>query len=77
LPHILATPASYIGLMGSGRRWQQTRRRLLAEGVSSADLDRVHAPIGVEIEAETPAEIAVSILAEVIHHERASDRDPD
>jgi xanthine dehydrogenase accessory factor len=76
LPLVLATPAPYIGLMGSERRWSETRRRLLEAGVAEADLQRVHAPIGVEIQAETPAEIAVSILAEVIGHDRGGDQWP-
>lgn len=70
LPLLLATPAPTIGLMGSSRRWATTREKLLAAGVDEADLGRVHTPIGVEIAAETPAEIAVSVLAEVIGHER-------
>jgi xanthine dehydrogenase accessory factor len=70
LPLILATPAPFVGLMGSDRRWHETRARLTAAGVSEADLARVHTPVGLEIRAETPAEIAVSILAQVIAHER-------
>lgn len=72
LPHLLSMPVGYIGLMGSNRRWETTRNGLVGLGVSNADLDRVHAPIGVEIHAETPEEIAVSILAQVI----AQRRDP-
>ena len=70
LPNLLATPARYIGLMGSARRWETTRDGLIAAGVSEANLARVHAPIGIEISAETPEEIAVSILAEVIGDRR-------
>lgn len=70
LPALLATPSPYIGLMGSSRRWAKTRKLLEDKGMDAADLDRVHSPIGLEISAETPAEIAVSILAEVIGHER-------
>ena len=70
LPALLATPAPYIGLMGSSRRWETTRKLLIDAGVSADSLARVHSPIGVEIAAETPAEIAVSILAEVIGEER-------
>lgn len=70
LPALLATPASYIGLMGSERRWGTTRALLVDAGVSESDLLRVQSPIGMEIAAETPAEIAVSILAQVIEHER-------
>lgn len=73
IPALLATRAAYIGLMGSARRWDTTREKLLASGVAADALARVRAPIGVEIHAETPAEIAVSILAEVIgHHRRES-----
>ena len=72
LPALLGTPVPTIGLMGSNRRWSTTRKRLVEAGIAEADLDRVHSPIGVEIAAETPAEIAVSILAEVIGHERGS-----
>ena len=70
LPALLASPAPYVGLMGSNRRWETTRKRLAETGLSEADLDRVQSPIGVEIAAETPAEIAVSIMAEVIASER-------
>ncbi len=70
LPVLLATPAPYIGLMGSKRRWDTTATKLREAGIDAADLERVHAPIGLEIAAETPSEIAVSILAEVIGNER-------
>ena len=71
LPTVIATPARYIGLMGSERRWAKTRAKLVEGGASEADLERIHSPIGVEINAETPEEIAVSILAEVIGDRRA------
>ncbi len=70
LPVLLGTEASYIGLMGSNRRWSTTRTKLAETGITGPSLDRIKAPIGVEIAAETPAEIAVSILAEVIAHRR-------
>jgi xanthine dehydrogenase accessory factor len=53
-------------MMGSDRRWAETKRLLLEDGLNADDLARIHAPIGLEIEAETPAEIAVSIMAEII-----------
>jgi xanthine dehydrogenase accessory factor len=55
--------------MGSRRRWDMTRDRLAAAGV--ADLERIHSPIGIDLNAETLEEIAVSILAEVISVNRA------
>ena len=70
LPALLATDAGYVGVMGSERRWATTRARLEAEGVDPAALDRVHAPIGIEMGAETPEEIALSIMAEVVAHRR-------
>lgn len=72
LPQLFATPARYIGLMGSSRRWETTRAGLADAGVSQADLDRVQTPIGVEIQAETPEEIAVSIMAAVIADRRGT-----
>lgn len=71
LPSLIATPARYIGLMGSRRRWDTTHDLLIEAGVSESDLEKVHTPIGIEIQAETPEEIAVSIMAEVIGHRRA------
>ncbi len=72
LPHILATSVGYVGLMGSHRRWDTTRAKLDGLGVTAANLDRVRSPIGIDISAETPEEIAVSILAEVIEHRSES-----
>ena len=66
LPKLLASPAAYIGVIGSRRRWAETRRLLLADGLAEAALSRLHSPIGLELNAETPEEIAVSIMAEII-----------
>ncbi len=66
LPGLLETPATYIGVIGSRRRWTLTRTALLAAGIPEAKINRVHSPIGLELNAETPEEIAVSILAEII-----------
>jgi xanthine dehydrogenase accessory factor len=64
--HALRTPARYIGMIGSKRKVAGVLGRLREHGFSDADLARVHAPIGVDIEAETVEEIAVSIVAELI-----------
>jgi xanthine dehydrogenase accessory factor len=66
LPTLLDTPAAYLGVIGSKRRWAETRKQLLEAGVVEEKLARVHTPIGLDIHAETPEEIAVSILAEII-----------
>jgi xanthine dehydrogenase accessory factor len=70
LPPLLQTSARYIGLMGSTRRWDTTRQALVDQGIAPTELDRIRAPIGVEIQAETPEEIAVSILAQVVANRR-------
>lgn len=66
LPLLAQSPAPYIGVMGSRRRWAETKKLLLADGLSEADLARFHSPLGLELNAETPKEIAVSVLAEII-----------
>jgi xanthine dehydrogenase accessory factor len=66
LPVLLDSDAAYIGIIGSQRRWQTTRNKLLEIGYPAEKLDRVRSPIGLELHAETPEEIAVSILAEII-----------
>ncbi len=76
LPQLLATPAAFIGVMGSRRRWQETRRQLLADGLPAERLTGVNAPIGLEINAESPAEIAVSIIAQIIMAQRGGDGRP-
>lgn len=71
LPALVATPARYIGVMGSRNRWRNTYDHLIAEGVDAERLDRLHVPIGLDLNAETVEEIAVSILSEVIETNRA------
>jgi xanthine dehydrogenase accessory factor len=69
---IVDKPAAYIGMLGSKRRVITVIDNLKKQGASEAALARVHAPIGVEIHAETPQEIAVSIMAEIIAVRRAN-----
>ena len=66
----LKTRAAYIGLIGSRRRVLQAFRILLNEGFTEGQLEKVNAPIGLRIGAETPDEIAVSIMAEIIQQRR-------
>ena len=68
LEQVLRTPATYIGCIGSRKKVALTRERLAAAGFSQQDIDRVHAPIGLPILAETPEEIAISVAAEMIRH---------
>lgn len=66
LQQVIAQPARYIGMIGSRRRTTTIRERLKREGVAPELLRRVHAPIGLDIGALTPEEIAVAILAEIV-----------
>lgn len=66
----LRTPARYIGLVGSRTKVAVFRARLREKGFSEEDLDRVVCPCGLDIGAETPEEIAVSILGELIARRR-------
>ena len=72
LPLLLAGPARSIGVLGSRRRWQETRTELLARGASEQELDRVKTPIGLDLGARTPREIALAIIGEIL----ASRREP-
>lgn len=66
LPALLASQAAFIGVIGSRRRWVTTRKALLDAGVPEEQIKRVVSPMGLELNAETPEEIAVSIMAEII-----------
>jgi xanthine dehydrogenase accessory factor len=66
LPSLLESQAGYIGVIGSRKRWSETVKSLNEVGISDEQLKRVHSPIGLEIGAETPEEIAISIMAEVL-----------
>ncbi len=71
IPPLLDTPVRSIGVMGSKRRWIITSKKLQDGGIAESDLHRVDAPIGVEINAETPEEIALSIMGQIITERRA------
>jgi xanthine dehydrogenase accessory factor len=62
----LPSPAFYVGALGSRTTQAKRRQRLLDEGMTEAELDRLRGPIGLEIEAHTPEEIALSIMAEIV-----------
>lgn len=66
LPDLLKSDAAYIGVIGSKRRWLTTVKALKEDGISDELIAKVHSPIGLELNAETPEEIAVSIMAEIL-----------
>jgi xanthine dehydrogenase accessory factor len=66
LPLLLASPARFIGVLGSRRRWQATRRALLARGLPEEALGRVKSPVGLDLGAETPREIALAVMGEIV-----------
>ena len=62
----LNSPAFYIGALGSKKTHQQRLNRLLEEGVSEKELDRIHAPVGLDLGGRLPEEIALSIVAQIV-----------
>jgi xanthine dehydrogenase accessory factor len=66
----LATPAGYIGALGAKRTNAERAEHLRAAGVSEEALARIHAPIGLDIGARTPEEVAVAVAAEIVSLQR-------
>ena len=66
LTHVLRSGAKYLGCIGSRRKLKLCRDRLLENGFTAAEYSRLHAPIGLDIGAQTPEEIAISVAAEMI-----------
>lgn len=62
----LPSPAFYVGALGSKTTQAKRRQRLLEEGLADSELERLHGPIGLDIGAGTPEEIAMSIMAEIV-----------
>ncbi len=71
---IAEKPHAYIGMIGSRRRVAMVKDSLREEGVSAEILDRLYSPIGLKIGAETPEEIGVSIMAEIIQVKNSGER---
>ena len=66
---------AFIGMIGSRRRVKATLERIAESGIPQDLVDQVHAPLGMDIAAETPEEIAVSIIAEIVRERRSGARD--
>jgi xanthine dehydrogenase accessory factor len=71
LRHAVKAKPAYIGLLGSRNKRKEHTKQLKAEGLPEADVEKVKGPIGLEIETETPEEIAISIVAELIQQKRS------
>ncbi len=67
---VVESSAAYVGMIGSKRRVRAVLQHLVEEGIPADAAERVHTPIGLDIGAETPEEIAVSIMAEIIQSRR-------
>lgn len=74
LEQILPKTWAYVGMMGSKGRTELVRKRMAQKGFDPARIDAVHAPIGLDIGAQTPEEIALSILAQIVSVYRKSQR---
>jgi xanthine dehydrogenase accessory factor len=70
LQRVVGSPAPYIGMIGSRRRVLLVFQRLAEQGVPQRFVDRIYAPIGLDIGARTPEEIALAILAEIVNVRR-------
>lgn len=77
LMEALLSPAIYVGALGSVRTAAKRRERLAALDIPSAAIDRLHAPVGLDIGAKTPAEISIAILAELTQLRRNRPEKPD
>lgn len=73
----LKTNAYYIGMIGSKTKIKMTYEKLKKDGFTEENLNRVHAPIGIELDAKTPGEIAVSIAGELINERAKKERSLD
>ena len=71
----LRQPCGFVGMIGSRRRVRSTLDRLIEAGISRERTEQVHAPLGLDLGAETPEEIAVAIIAEIIRERRTGVRD--
>ncbi|MCA9262396.1 MAG: XdhC family protein [Planctomycetales bacterium] len=76
LYHVAERGACYVGMIGSRRKIKLIMDNLVEEGISPESLQRVHAPIGIDIGSQTVAEIAVSVAAELVAHRNLAGRIP-
>jgi xanthine dehydrogenase accessory factor len=70
LEHALASPAAYVGVLGARRRLPERLARLRSAGVTQAQIERLHAPIGLDLGGKAPWEVAVAIVAQIVEGRR-------
>lgn len=70
LEAVTGKPVAYIGMIGSAKKVREVRARLAARGKSIDELSRVHAPMGLDIGSDSPAEIALAVMAEITRVKR-------
>jgi xanthine dehydrogenase accessory factor len=76
LKSVLHTPATYVGAIGSRKTNQERNARLKGAGLTDEQLARIHAPIGLDIGSQTPEEIALAIIAEIVAARYGKDAKP-
>ena len=76
VPLLIDAPHAYLGVIGSRRRWATTVKALVERGLPEIKLRDIRAPMGLELNAETPEEIAVSIMAEIVMLRRGGTGEP-
>ncbi len=72
----LRSPAFYVGALGSRRTHEKRKRRLMDKGLTEAELSRLHAPVGLDIGARSPEEIALSVMAQIVSVRNTSEGKP-
>ncbi|MCR5786030.1 MAG: XdhC family protein [Eubacterium sp.] len=77
LNEILRKPHAYVGMMGSKSRFKAMKKELVDKGIDKEIAENIHAPIGLNIKSETPEEIAVSVIAEIISVKNRGDKGQD
>ncbi|TEB04568.1 putative xanthine dehydrogenase subunit A [Pelotomaculum schinkii] len=70
LRRLIKYPLAYLGMIGSRRKIKIVRQQLLEEGIDAGKLEQVHMPVGLDVGAQTPGEVAVSIAAELLRERR-------
>ncbi len=75
IPEILKLNPRYLGVIGSKKRWVTTTELLLKAGVSDSEIEKIFSPIGLDLGSESPEEIALSIVAEILKQKNKTSGD--